>query len=168
MRVFSELQTLKDYLKEYMQGFTEKVGKEAKDQNYIKTDAFVIQKYIERPMLISERKFDIRTWVLVDHLYNLYFFEEGYVRMSSEKFDSSTGSINNPLIHLTNNAVQKHGTNYCKFESGNQLSFPVLEKYMKEHYDSAIGQLPCDGTRTSPLTQLITGMSSSKGTSNEK
>jgi len=92
-----------------MQGFTERVGKESKDQNYIKTDAFVIQKYIERPMLISDRKFDIRTWVLVDHQYNMYFFSEGYIRMSSEKYDSSSANINNPLIHLTNNAIQKHG-----------------------------------------------------------
>jgi tubulin--tyrosine ligase len=60
-------------------------------------------------MLISDRKFDIRTWVLVDHQYNLYFFNEGYVRMCSEKYDSSSASISNPLIHLTNNAVQKHG-----------------------------------------------------------
>ncbi|MFM7850340.1 MAG: hypothetical protein ACKO96_00105, partial [Flammeovirgaceae bacterium] len=33
----------------------------------MKTDIFVIQKYIEKPMLIKERKFDIRLWVLVTH-----------------------------------------------------------------------------------------------------
>ena len=166
VRVFSDLQTLKDYLKEYTQGFTEKVGKDSKDQNYIKTDAFVIQKYIERPMLISERKFDIRTWVLVDHLNNLYFFDQGYVRMSSEKYDSSTNSISNPLIHLTNNAVQKHGSNYCKFESGKQLSFPALEKCIKENYAAAVAALPNDGASIFVVTQLTTAMSSSRGTSN--
>lgn len=149
VRVFSELSTLKDYLKEYMQGFMEKVGKEAKDQNYIKTDVFVIQKYVERPMLIEARKFDIRTWALVDQNYNLYFFSEGYVRMSSELYDCSAGNISNPLVHLTNNAVQKHGKNYCKFESGNQLSFAALEKYIKENYADAINNLPDEGTRTS-------------------
>lgn len=129
-----------------MQGYTEKVTKEAKDQNFIKTDVFVIQKYIERPMLISGRKFDIRTWALIDHNSNLYFFSEGYVRMSSEQYDSSTSAINNPLVHLTNNAVQKYGKNYCKFESGNQLSFVALEKYIKEQYSSAIENLPNDTT----------------------
>ena len=34
-------------------------------QNIPKTLNFVIQKYVERPMLINKRKFDIRVWVLV-------------------------------------------------------------------------------------------------------
>lgn len=51
--------------------------------------------------------------------------------MSSERYETSGQNMLNPLIHLTNNAVQKYGDNYCKFESGNQLSFQQLEKYLK-------------------------------------
>lgn len=45
----------------------------------------VIQKYIERPLLIPDnnRKFDIRLWVILDHLYNIYIYKEGVVRTCS-------------------------------------------------------------------------------------
>ena len=41
----------------------------------VKMKRFVIQKYIESPLLINKRKFDIRVWVLIDQDLNLYFFK---------------------------------------------------------------------------------------------
>lgn len=52
----------------------------------IKTDCFLIQKYLERPLLLYNRKFDIRMWVLVTHLMKVYVFPEGYVRLSSQEY----------------------------------------------------------------------------------
>jgi hypothetical protein len=40
----------------------------------LKHNAFIIQKYIEQPLLLHKRKFDIRLWVLIDHSYNCYLF----------------------------------------------------------------------------------------------
>lgn len=82
---------------------------------------FVIQKYLESPLLIKGRKFDIRAWVLLDYRKNLYLFREGYIRTSSERYDKNC--LDNYYIHLTNNAVQKNSKNYQKFELGNQLSY---------------------------------------------
>ena len=53
----------------------------------IKSYSFVIQKYIEKPLLIKNRKFDIRVWVLVTHTLDVYFFKRGYIRTSSETYN---------------------------------------------------------------------------------
>ncbi|CAD8135286.1 unnamed protein product [Paramecium octaurelia] len=94
----------------------------------IKSQSFVIQKYIERPALINKRKFDIRVWGLVTQELDAYFFQEGYIRTSSEDF---TYNIENTFVHLTNNAIQKYSKNYGEFEDGNQLSFKNYQEYLK-------------------------------------
>jgi len=109
--IFNTLDKLKAILK----------SQEFNIKNDIRT--FVIQKYIERPSLIHERKFDIRIWVLITHELKIYFFKEGYLRTSSEIFSIDKSVIGDKNIHLTNNAIQKYSTTYGKFEDGNQLSF---------------------------------------------
>lgn len=63
-------------------------------------------------MLIHNHKFDIRIWVLIDHLSNFYIFEEGYLRFSSQPYKLSSKTINDQYMHLTNHALQKHSPNY--------------------------------------------------------
>ena len=71
---------------------------------------FIIQRYIENPLLINRRKFDIRIFALfTGHLKSKtlrgYIYEEGYLRTCSREYDLS--QFENRLIHLTNDAVQK-------------------------------------------------------------
>ena len=35
----------------------------------------ILQKYLEKPLLYMNRKFDIRVWVLIDHDLNVYVFK---------------------------------------------------------------------------------------------
>jgi hypothetical protein len=53
---------------------------------------FIVQMYIDRPLLYYERKFDIRHYMLITNLYGVtraYWYDEGYVRTSAYQFDIS-------------------------------------------------------------------------------
>ena len=56
-----------------------------------------------------------------------YWYEEGYIRTSSELFSFKKMD---KMIHLTNDAVQKHGENFGKYESNNKLSYLEMQKYI--------------------------------------
>ena len=81
----------------------------------VKINSFIIQKYLERPLLFDNRKFDIRVWVMFTHEYKVYFFREGYIRTSSSTYTTNKEKIEDNEIHLTNNAVQKHSNTYGRF-----------------------------------------------------
>jgi len=40
-----------------------------------KTETVILQKYIERPLLYMNKKFDIRVWVLLNHKLDIYLFK---------------------------------------------------------------------------------------------
>lgn len=105
--------------------------------NKIQSSTFVIQKYIERPLLINKRKFDIRIWVLLTHDLKVHFFKEGYLRTSCEDFSLKSEDVCKTFVHLTNNAVQKQSDNYGQFEDGNQMSFDDFQTYIDENYSAS-------------------------------
>jgi tubulin monoglycylase TTLL3/8 len=76
--------------------------------DYSKTTSCVVQKYIENPMLIKGRKFDIRQWVLVTSFCPLiiWFCKECYIRFGAENYEIE--DIGNKYMHLTNNCITKH------------------------------------------------------------
>merc|ERR1719464_474396 len=89
-----------------------------------KKGMFVVQKYIERPFLIHKRKFDIRAYCLLVQepgpgALRAFAYRDSYLRTTSTKY---TTRCLDRMIHLNNDAVQKHGEDYGKFESANKMS----------------------------------------------
>ena len=100
-----------------------------------KQHTYILQKYIERPLLFNKRKFDIRCYGLLTavnaHIKG-YFYKEGYIRTASKDF--SLKNINSKIVHLTNEAIQKKYDDFGKFESGNKLTFMELQRYLDTAY----------------------------------
>lgn len=90
---------------------------------------FVIQKYMEKPMLFKDYKFDIRVYACLNHEMEMFVFREGYVRLSSYKY---TLDKMNYYIHLTNNAVQAACPHFGQFLKGNILTITELEDYARK------------------------------------
>ena len=76
-----------------------------------KLQARIVQKYIERPLLLSlpkgEIKFDIRQWVLVTSIdpLEVYFFSSCYIRLCTQPF--TLDDLKDKFSHLANYSVQK-------------------------------------------------------------
>ena len=83
-------------------------------------EAYVISRYIEEPLLIGGKKFDLRLYVLVTSYRPLkvYMYKDGFARFCNVKYSNEIGDIDNPFVHLTNVAVQKHNDEYNNKHGG--------------------------------------------------
>ena len=69
---------------------------------------WIVQKYIERPLLVRQRKFDIRQWVLVTSWSPIkaWFYGDCYLRFAVGRYSTADVGVH---AHLSNNAISKAG-----------------------------------------------------------
>ena len=93
----------------------------------------VIQKYIENPLIIKGRKFDIRQWVLVTNFNPLivYLFDTPYIRFGAEDFHLD--DFKNIFSQLTGNSIAKHSEKFENSEiEGDMWEIEQFREYLKE------------------------------------
>ena len=95
----------------------------------------VIQKYIENPLVIKGRKFDIRQWVLVTSFNPLtvYLFDTPYIRFGAEEFHLD--DFKNIFSQLTGNSIAKHSEKFENSEiEGDMWEIEQFREYLKERF----------------------------------
>ena len=103
--------------------------------NIKKCGQTVIQKYIENPLVIQNRKFDIRQWVLVTDLspLTIWMFDTPYIRFSAE--DYNIDDFKNIFSQLTNNSIAKHSEKFNETNiEGDMWELEQFKKYLVENY----------------------------------
>lgn len=101
-----------------------------------KNSRYVIQKYIEKPLLIFNTKFDIRQWFLISSTLPLtiWMWKVCYLRFSSQTYNLKKL---HESIHLTNNSIQ------CRYKNanrnGNLPDFNMWDSIEFEKYLESMG-----------------------------
>ncbi|XP_048759052.1 tubulin polyglutamylase TTLL7-like [Ostrea edulis] len=106
------------------------------------SEHFIVQEYIDKPLLLEGYKFDLRIYVLVTSCdpLRIFIFNDGLVRMSTDKYiNPSDGNLSNLYMHLTNYSVNKHNEYYQKGDSvdtGSKRSIRYFNDYLRKNdYD---------------------------------
>jgi hypothetical protein len=93
---------------------------------------WIVQKYMENPLILAKRKFDFRQWVLVTdwNPLTVYFYHKCYARFSVEEYSTEENDLENAYVHLVNNSIGKNSSNFTKTvvaENGAELEGYMLD-----------------------------------------
>ncbi|XP_055021843.1 protein polyglycylase TTLL10 [Boleophthalmus pectinirostris] len=118
--------------------------------------ARIVQKYIQNPLLLKGRKFDVRSYLIIACTTPyLVFFCHGYVRLTCDLFDLNT---NNMATHLTNQYMQKKNPLYSELKEDTVWSMESFNAYVNDRLAVA-KDLPRDwvlGLFTKRMQQIMT------------
>lgn len=93
--------------------------------------------FLFEPLTLEFVLLSPRSWVLVDHQYNIYLYREGVLRTSSEPYNSA--NFQDKTCHLTNHCIQKeYSKNYGRYEEGNEMFFEEFNQYLMDALNTTL------------------------------
>ncbi|KAK2885605.1 hypothetical protein Q8A67_016442 [Cirrhinus molitorella] len=94
--------------------------------------AQIVQQYIQKPLLLKGRKFDVRSYFLIACTSPyMVFFRHGYIRLTCNLYDPNSDNI---TAHLTNQYMQKKNPLYSLLKEETVWSMERFNTYINETY----------------------------------
>lgn len=97
------------------------------------SSCFPPSRYIDDPLLVCGKKFDIRMYVLVTSYRPLraWISDLAFCRFCTELYERD--DLENTFVHLTNVAIQKHGESYND-KHGSKWPLRCLKLFLEGNY----------------------------------
>ena len=115
---------------------------------------FLASKYVSKPHLINNLKYDLRVYVLVSSFdpLRVYVYNDGLVRFATEEYTVNPNELKKRFVHLTNFSVNKKsdkfksnkGAGMDGEEQSSKWSFKALRNYFQSrniNYDYVFAQV---------------------------
>eukprot|EP00994_Dinema_validum_P007437 NODE_611_length_1504_cov_89.870103_g451_i0.p1 GENE.NODE_611_length_1504_cov_89.870103_g451_i0~~NODE_611_length_1504_cov_89.870103_g451_i0.p1 ORF type:complete len:419 (-),score=94.89 NODE_611_length_1504_cov_89.870103_g451_i0:159-1415(-) len=131
--LFTKLQHIADWRRDSRFGTNS--GEQGTVENYI------VQRYIDRPLLVGGRKFDLRIYALVTSYQPLtvWLYRAAFCRFTQQRYSMNLKNIGDTFVHLTNVAVQKTNPNYSK-QQGCKWSVRKLKLWIMSKFGEAAAE----------------------------
>ncbi|KAK7492938.1 hypothetical protein BaRGS_00015885 [Batillaria attramentaria] len=103
------------------------------------SEHFIVQEYIDKPLLLDGYKFDLRVYVLVTSCdpLRVFLFNDGLVRLATEKYVAPhENNIHHLYMHLTNYSVNKHNEYFersATTDTGSKRSIRYFNEYLRHN-----------------------------------
>lgn len=88
-------------------------------------DDLIIQKYVAKPLLIDNKKHDLRLYLAITAVDPLIAFlnEEGLARFCTHEYEEpSQANMKNTFMHLTNFSLNKNNVDFKDTEELNEIN----------------------------------------------
>ena len=91
----------------------------------------VVQRYIENPLLVEKKKFDIRSYILVANSQPyLAYYHDGFIRRTLFEYNLDSAGDDDSFVHLTNVEAQKKHPRYEELKDATLMS---TEEFYAHH-----------------------------------
>ncbi|KRX00108.1 hypothetical protein PPERSA_07215 [Pseudocohnilembus persalinus] len=151
IELFKDLNLLKDKIQQIKNdnSQTQNNKNSVKKEKKNKKTCF-IQKYLENPLILDNKKVDFRGYVLIASLNPLVvLYQDGYARKCIEDYDTNFEVFNQTeaFKHLSNRTFQKNHTDYQDLQEELSLTPEKFENLLKQQFnldDNQLAQLKHD------------------------